>query len=106
MMSAAFELSSSKHQSRSLYLAIVAGLACALALSKVLPPMVGAVSALVEPLCMASDPAGSTLDKVGADRLLCIAERAGQARHHRAGVLWPRRLYPSAPPCRFGDGLC
>ena len=30
---------------------------------------------------------------------LCAAERAGQARHDRAGVLWPRRIYPRAPAC-------
>ena len=63
-MSAAFGLSSSIPQPRPLFLAIVAGLACALMIGKALPLAAGAISALAEPLCMASDPAGSTLDKV------------------------------------------
>jgi len=63
-MSATLGLPSSTPQSRSLYLAIVAGLACALAIGKVLPLAVGAIAALTEPLCMANDSAGSTLDRV------------------------------------------
>jgi quercetin dioxygenase-like cupin family protein len=63
-MSATFGLPLSKLQSRPMYLAIVAGLACALAIGKALPPVVGAISTLIEPLCMANEAAGSTLDKV------------------------------------------
>jgi len=63
-MSATLGLPSSTPQSRPLYLAIVAGLACALAIGKVLPLAVGAIAALTEPLCMANDSAGSTLDRV------------------------------------------
>jgi len=63
-MSAISGLSSSTPQSRPLYLAVIAGLACALAIGKTLPLAVGALSALAEPLCMASEPAGSTRDKV------------------------------------------
>jgi len=63
-MSAISGLSSSTLQSRPLYLAVVAGLACALAIGKVLPLAVGAISVLAEPLCMANESAGSTLDKV------------------------------------------
>jgi quercetin dioxygenase-like cupin family protein len=63
-MSATFGPSLSTHPSRPLYLAVVAGLACALAIGKTLPLAVGALSALAEPLCMASESAGSTQDKV------------------------------------------
>jgi len=63
-MSAISGLSSSTAQSRPLYLAVVAGLACALAVGKALPLAVGAIAALAEPLCMTNESAGSTLDKV------------------------------------------
>src|SRR5665213_3025439 len=63
-MSATVGLPASTPQSRPLYLAMVAGLACALAIGKVLPLAVGAIAALTEPLCMANDSAGSTLDRV------------------------------------------
>ncbi|HEY3792835.1 MAG TPA: cupin domain-containing protein [Bradyrhizobium sp.] len=63
-MSAVFDPRLMYPQSRPLYLAIVAGLACAFAIGKTLPLAVDAQSALAKPLCMASDPAGSTLDKV------------------------------------------
>jgi quercetin dioxygenase-like cupin family protein len=46
---------------RPLYLALVAGLACAFVLGKAVPLAIGAIS---EPICMASDPAGSPLDVV------------------------------------------
>jgi quercetin dioxygenase-like cupin family protein len=49
---------------RSLYLAIVAGLACAFAAGKTLPLMMDAVSVISEPLCATGEPAGSTLDVV------------------------------------------
>jgi quercetin dioxygenase-like cupin family protein len=63
-MSAASGLSPSGPQSRPLLLAIVAGLACAFAIGKTLPVAMDAIPALTDPLCMASEAAGSTLDKV------------------------------------------
>jgi len=63
-MSATFRLSSSTPPFRPLHLAVVAGLACALALGKVLPLAVGAIAALAEPLCMTNESPGSALDKV------------------------------------------
>jgi len=62
-MSATFGLSQNV-EPRPLYLAIVAGLACAFVLGKVVPPAVDAVAAISEPICMASDPTGSALDVV------------------------------------------
>ena len=49
---------------RPLYLAIVAGLACAFAAGKALPSMMDAVSIISEPLCATGEPTGSTLDVV------------------------------------------
>src|SRR5437588_9031534 len=49
---------------RPFYLAVIAGLACALVIGKALPSTMDAVSAIIEPLCASSDPAGSTLDTV------------------------------------------
>jgi quercetin dioxygenase-like cupin family protein len=63
-MSATFGSAPSTPQFRPLYLAIVAGLACALAIGKALPLAVGAISALAGPLCMVNEAAGSTLDRV------------------------------------------
>src|ERR1700744_2803064 len=63
-MSATFGLSPSGSQFRPLYLAMIAGLACALAIGKTLPLLSDAVATLAEPLCMANDAAGSSLDKV------------------------------------------
>jgi len=63
-MSTAFEFSSVGTRSRPIYLALVAGVACAFAIGKTLPSTMDAISTLVEPLCAASDPAGSTLDTV------------------------------------------
>ena len=51
-------------ESRPLCLAIVAGLACAFVLGKAVPLVIGAIAAMSEPICMASDPAGSPLDVV------------------------------------------
>jgi quercetin dioxygenase-like cupin family protein len=63
-MSTAFELSSVGARSRPIYLALIAGLACAFAIGKALPSTMDAISILTEPLCAAADPAGSTLDTV------------------------------------------
>ena len=49
---------------RPFHLAIIAGLACAFAIGKVLPLTMDAISTVVAPLCAASDPAGSALDTV------------------------------------------
>lgn len=63
-MSATFDLSSGSSKARPFHLAIIAGLACALLMAKVLPQTVDAVAALVEPLCMTGNSPGSTLDTV------------------------------------------
>ena len=43
---------------------MIAGLACAFVIGKALPSTMDAISAIIEPLCASSDPAGSTLDTV------------------------------------------
>jgi quercetin dioxygenase-like cupin family protein len=62
MFSAA--LSPSRLDTRPLMMAVIAGLACALAIGKTLPLAAGAVSAAIEPLCATAEPTGSTLDVV------------------------------------------
>jgi quercetin dioxygenase-like cupin family protein len=49
---------------RAVHLAIIAGLACALAIGKALPLAMDAISTVVTPLCASADPAGSALDMV------------------------------------------
>jgi quercetin dioxygenase-like cupin family protein len=49
---------------RPLLLAVVAGLACSLALARALPVTFDAISNAVAPLCMSAEPTGSVLDKV------------------------------------------
>ena len=61
-MSLAFVLSRSRPDTRLLTMAVIAGLACALAIGRTLPLVTGAVSAAIEPLCMSGS--GSTLDVV------------------------------------------
>ena len=51
-------------EGRPFYLAVVAGLAFAFVIGKALPSTVDAISAVIEPLCMSGDPAGSTQDVV------------------------------------------
>ena len=63
-MSATFGLSQASTQHRPFYLAVIAGLACAFVIGKALPSTMEAISAVIEPLCASSDPAGSALDKV------------------------------------------
>src|SRR3954449_1373566 len=63
-MSATLGLSSPANDRRSFYLAMIFGLACAFVIGKTLPSTMDAVSAIIEPLCASSDPAGSTLDTV------------------------------------------
>ena len=47
-----------------LYMAAIAGLACAFVIGKTLPAAFDAISTVVAPLCSASEPAGSALDTV------------------------------------------
>ena len=61
-MSATFASSPARDEGRQLFLAVIAGFACAFALARVLPLAIDAVSATIEPLCAAS--AGSALDTV------------------------------------------
>jgi quercetin dioxygenase-like cupin family protein len=49
---------------RPAILAIVAGLACALAVARALPATYDAIANAVAPLCMSADATGSSLDKV------------------------------------------
>jgi quercetin dioxygenase-like cupin family protein len=51
-------------ETRPLYMAVIAGLACAFVIGKALPVMMDAVSAVLAPLCAVSDPSGSTLNTV------------------------------------------
>jgi quercetin dioxygenase-like cupin family protein len=46
------------------HMAIIAGLACAVAIGKTLPLAIDATSTVVAPLCAVPDPAGSALDTV------------------------------------------
>lgn len=55
---------SARSDARPVLLAVVAGLACALAIGKTLPVVIGAISGVVAPLCMSSGAAASPLDKV------------------------------------------
>jgi quercetin dioxygenase-like cupin family protein len=49
---------------RPLLLAVIAGVACALAVARALPATYDAISNAVAPLCMSADSTGSVLDKV------------------------------------------
>jgi quercetin dioxygenase-like cupin family protein len=49
---------------RPISLAVIAGLACALAIGKTLPSAMDTISSVVAPLCATSAAAGSPLDKV------------------------------------------
>jgi quercetin dioxygenase-like cupin family protein len=63
-MSAISDISPGRTQGRPFYLAALAGLACAFVIGKTLPLAIDAVSTIVEPLCAAEAPSGSTLDTV------------------------------------------
>ena len=63
-MSATFAMSPARREPRPLYTAVIAGLACAFVIGKVLPAAFDVVSTVVAPLCSASEPTGSALDKV------------------------------------------
>jgi quercetin dioxygenase-like cupin family protein len=57
-------MSSARPQARPFHLAVIAGLACAFLIAKALPQTVDVISAIVEPLCMAGNSPGSSLDTV------------------------------------------
>jgi quercetin dioxygenase-like cupin family protein len=61
-MLAASLISPSRSDPRPLMMAVIAGLACALAIGKALPLVTSAVSAAIEPLCMSAS--GSTSNVV------------------------------------------
>ena len=63
-MSVASVLFPSRSDTRPLLLAAIAGLACALAVTRALPLTFDAISTVIEPLCASAEPGGSTLDKV------------------------------------------
>jgi quercetin dioxygenase-like cupin family protein len=63
-MSAISDISLGRIQGRPFYLAVLAGLACAVAIGKTLPLAIDVVSTIVEPLCAADAPSGSALDTV------------------------------------------
>ena len=64
MMSSAFVLSGRRPDTRPLLMAVIAGLACAFAIGKALPPVINAQSVAIEPLCASVEPTGSKLDVV------------------------------------------
>ncbi|MEH2512631.1 quercetin dioxygenase-like cupin family protein [Nitrobacteraceae bacterium AZCC 1564] len=61
-----------------LSLAVVAGLLCALAITKTLPLTLDAASALVAPLCAVSNPSGSSLNRVDIVASYPLANVAGK----------------------------
>ena len=63
-MSATLGFSRGGGEARPLYLAVIAGLACAFVIGKTLPSTMDAISAIIEPLCASSAQPGSTLDTV------------------------------------------
>ena len=63
-MSATFDRSLGRAETRPFQMAVVAGLACAFVIGKALPSAMDAISAVVAPLCASSEPTGSTLDTV------------------------------------------
>ncbi len=63
-MSTTFDTGLTRIEARPLYLAVIAGLAFAFVIGRALPSTMEAISAVIEPLCASSDPAGSTLDTV------------------------------------------
>jgi quercetin dioxygenase-like cupin family protein len=63
MMTAALDVWKVRADARPMLMAVIGGLACALALGKALPITMDAISAAVEPLC-ASNAAGPGLDTV------------------------------------------
>ena len=63
-MPAAFDMSLARPEVRPVHLAVIAGLACAFVIGKALPAAMDAISTVIAPLCVSSEPSGSTLDVV------------------------------------------
>src|SRR5215468_11093554 len=63
-MASTFLQSPLRVDARPLLMAVIGGLACALAVSKTLPLAGSAFSAAIEPLCATAEPTGSALDVV------------------------------------------
>ncbi|MFL6838266.1 MAG: cupin domain-containing protein [Bradyrhizobium sp.] len=63
-MSASLRLPPGWADPRSPHLAVIFGLACAFVTAKALPSTMDAISTIIEPLCVSSDPAGSAQDIV------------------------------------------
>jgi quercetin dioxygenase-like cupin family protein len=60
----AVSLPQARGEIRPLYLAVIAGLACALVIGKTLPLAMNAAATAIEPLCASSEPERGALDKV------------------------------------------
>src|SRR5436309_2821088 len=63
-MSTASAMVVARPDARSLYMAAIAGLACAFVIGKALPVAIDALSTVVAPLCAVGDPQGSAVDRV------------------------------------------
>jgi len=63
-MSVASVLFPRRSDARPFLLAAIAGLACALAITRALPVTFDAISNAIAPLCASAEPTGSSLDKV------------------------------------------
>ena len=63
-MPAAFDMPLARPEVRPVHLAVIAGLACAFVIGKALPAAMDAISTVIAPLCVSSEPSGSTLDVV------------------------------------------
>ena len=57
-------LSTPRPDTRPLAMAVIGGLACAVAIGKALPVFINAASVAIEPLCASAEPTGSKLDVV------------------------------------------
>ena len=63
-MSATSCMSMARSEARPVYLTIMAGLACAFVIARILPPAIDAIATMAAPLCAVGAPTGSTLDTV------------------------------------------
>jgi quercetin dioxygenase-like cupin family protein len=63
-MATTFDFSKARIEARPMLMAVIGGLACALAIGKALPMTMNAIATAVEPLCMVSAAGGSALDTV------------------------------------------
>ena len=81
-MSVAFT-SSARGDPRPFYLAIIAGLACSLAIGKSLPLAMNAAATAIGPLCASSEPERGALDKVEPIASYPLANVPGVLLPHR-----------------------